>query len=120
MRHRAGVRHEGQYRTLVIPQDGDQAAVVQGALDDVLLGFHPIVVPFGPDESKFWDAEDYHQKYRLRRNQAVVPMLGRLFGPRWDQHSLATKLNAASVAGMELAPWLDPLTPEMQRAFRRG
>jgi peptide-methionine (S)-S-oxide reductase len=68
----------------------------------------------------FWSAEDYHQKYRLRRNRGLLPYLKEELGQRWDEHSLSTKLNASGQKGFNEKPWLSILTKKAQRIYRVG
>jgi peptide methionine sulfoxide reductase MsrA len=113
-------RSFGQYRSVLIPADSEQH---KSAVSYVLaLGgpIDPEVVALNTPEARFWDAEDYHQKYRLRRNQALVPLLREALGPRWDEHTIATRLNAAGEAGFDASGWLDGLSPETRRVFLRG
>ncbi len=93
----------GQYRSIVFVPDGQDAAVAGylAGLGEV----RPECIPEGADAARFWDAEAYHQKYRLRRDQDRVARLRERFGARWDESELATKWNAKGVLGFDLAAW---------------
>ena len=103
----------GQYRSEIFPiseQQADEIRVMaQGA--DV-----PLAEP-GTDQAAFWPAEDYHQKYRLRRNAELVTVMTETLGPRWDEHVFATKLNAAGNRGFDVKPWLDQMPAAIVDAF---
>lgn len=111
-------RSLGQYRSVLFPADASQLAEVERVLELRSGRTAPEVVAPDTPEARFWDAEDYHQKYRLRRNTALVALLESELGPDWDQHAVATKLNANARAGFDPAPWLEQLSPSAQRAFR--
>jgi peptide-methionine (S)-S-oxide reductase len=113
-------RSLGQYRSVLFPADAGQVAEVERVLELRPNGSVPEVVAPGTPEARFWDAEDYHQKYRLRRNAGLVDLLETELGADWDRHALATKLNASGSAGLDLKPWLAQLSPGAQRAFRLG
>ena len=74
----------------------------------------------GSPEARFWSAEDYHQKYRLRRNAGLVSALADHFGPRWDEHLYATKLNAVGARGFDIKPWLEEMPAVVVDRFRRN
>ena len=84
-----------KYRPLAIAGGAAQQALVDRfvlAIED--RDARPQVAEAGDKEARFWPAEDYHQKYRLKkaRPELVAALLAR-FGPRWDESTLATKLN---------------------------
>lgn len=112
-------RGGGQYRAAIFPSDDAQRASVQGyvlALPDPI--FAPQVLLPGTDEARFWDAEAYHQKHRLRASPAVVAALESEFGPRWDESSFATKLNGAEGKALSPDAWLSRLSERAQAAYR--
>lgn len=98
-------RHQlhGQYRSLVIvaPTQLEHALALVRSHSEVPV---PVLSSASP-EGRFWDAEDYHQKWRLRGDGPHAEQLEASFGERWDEHSFATKLNAARVPGFDAAPW---------------
>lgn len=58
----------------------------------------------------FWPAEDYHQKYRLRRRRRTVAELHARYGPAWIDTTTAARLNALLGGyGTPDAAWLDPV-----------
>ena len=108
----------GQYRSAVFPRDDAQLRAVQSLLrGDSLrsLTERDGVVPPGRPTSRFWDAEDYHQKYYLRRRRPFVAALEQHFGPAWDQYPVATKLNTTGAANPH--PWLALLPPHLADAY---
>jgi len=111
-------RGGGQYRAAIFPSDDAQRASVQAYLDALPDPSFALQVSLpGTEEALFWDAEAYHQKHRLRASPAVVAALEAEFGPRWDESSVATKLNG--VEGKELRPdaWLACLSERAQAAY---
>ena len=44
----------------------------------------PEVIEVGEQNGTFWSGEDYHQKYRLRRNKALVKLAEQEFGLKFD------------------------------------
>jgi len=111
----SGGRTEGQYRAEVFPTSEEQAERIRNIAE-------PSTIPLaeaGSAEAKFWSAEAYHQKYRLRRKTAVVDKLAEGFGPRWDEHAYATKLNAAGQPDFDVEVWLKAMPLAISDAFRR-
>lgn len=97
----------GQYRSIVFVPQGEQAAVQ--AYLSTLSEVRPEVILEGMDSARFWDAEDYHQKHRLRRDASAVDKLRKCYGGDWDRSELATKLNAKGVEGFAVEHWLGVL-----------
>jgi peptide-methionine (S)-S-oxide reductase len=97
----------GQYRSIVFVPEGEQAAVdgYLGTLGEV----RPEVLAPGSVAARFWDAEDYHQKHRLRRDADAVGKLRERYGREWDRSELATKLNARGVLGFDAKGWVEAL-----------
>lgn len=92
-------RSHGQYRSIVGftgPQERALAETYAASVEHP-----PQLVDTRTAQGRFWDAEDYHQKHRLRRDHALVAELQARCGPRWDEHALATKLN-----GSDHSRWL--------------
>jgi peptide-methionine (S)-S-oxide reductase len=110
----------GQYRSMLIATTPDQHAQL-GTFEAVRHAADAVQRPT-PDsaEAVFWDAEDYHQKYRLRRDKALVDALATDLGPAWDQAPLATKLNASVRAKLDVDAWLPHLSAPAQAAFKRA
>lgn len=113
-------RSRGQYRSLLIPADGAQQLEVERFAERFGEEFQQIVIAPDSAEAHFWDAEAYHQKYRLRRKQGLVMRLEVELGADWDRHQVATKLNAAREPGFQVEPWLAALSSEARREFERG
>ncbi|MCO4769618.1 MAG: peptide-methionine (S)-S-oxide reductase [Deltaproteobacteria bacterium] len=105
----------GQYRTALFPQDVEQLEVIERLMGRKSPSVRDGVVRWDRPDARFWDAEDYHQKYRLRRKKAFVSQLEQELGPRWDQYPLATKLNASVRGDVDPEPWLAQL-PSASRA----
>lgn len=114
-------RGGGQYRGAIFPSDDAQRASVQAYLDALPdPSFAPQVLLPGTEEARFWDAEAYHQKHRLRASPAVVAALEAEFGSRWDESSLATKLNGVEGKALRPDAWLACLSEPAQAAYRRA
>lgn len=114
LQHAAGRgSRSGQYRSEIFPISEQQADEIRVLVEDTGV---PLAEP-GSDEALFWPAEDYHQKYRLRRNAELVAAMAQTLGPRWDEHVFATKLNAAGNNGFDVKPWLDQMPEPIVDAF---
>ena len=106
----------GQYRAQLFPASEAQATVLQDLAASEGI---PATAP-GSAEARFWPAEDYHQKYKLRRNQELVERMASTLGSRWDEHLFATKLNAVGQRGFDLKPWLAEMPDTIRQAFRNS
>lgn len=63
-------------------------------------------------EARFWDAERYHQKWRLKKaNPDLATALAARLGQRWEENELATTLNGFSKEELSNAqhPWIRQL-----------
>jgi peptide-methionine (S)-S-oxide reductase len=84
-----------KYRPAVFTTQSAHSDVVSafaGAIEDITLRPQTAVSP--EESARFWSAEDYHQKWRLRKaNPPLAATLEAEFGSRWDESELATKLN---------------------------
>ena len=80
----------------------------------------PSVFYSSQPECVFWSAEEYHQKYRLRKNSKFVVAAEREYGLDWDQHLYFTKLNGVGKKGFDPSYWLSQLSSELQSAYRLG
>lgn len=82
-----------QYRSAIFVRDDGERAVAQASLDarSAELGM-PLYTAIEPLRV-FWSAEDYHQKYRLRREPALIEALERRHGDRWIDSTDAARLN---------------------------
>ena len=82
-----------QYRSAIFVHDAGERAVAEATLkarsDELGTRLYTTIEPLGV----FWPAEDYHQKYRLRHQTAVVEALERRHGDRWIDSKAAAKLN---------------------------
>ena len=103
----------GQYRSQIFPISEQQADEIRAVAEEVGV---PLAEP-GTDHARFWPAEDYHQKYRLRRNSELVAVMEEALGPRWDEHVHASKLNAAGTKGFDVKPWLNEMPEAIVDAF---
>ncbi len=110
----------GQYRSILFPQDEHQLLEIQRYLRRLAGDAQPEIIAPNTPEARFWDAEDYHQKYRLRRNHALVRALEDELGADWDRWTIATKLNALRAPGFDASPWLATLSPAVTRALERA
>jgi peptide-methionine (S)-S-oxide reductase len=85
-----------QYRNAVFTQGAEQAQVAQESRDRLAA---KLGKPVGTDLeplTHFWPAEDYHQKYYLRRSRELVAELIRLTGDEsaFMDSTAAARLNA--------------------------
>lgn len=113
-------RKQGQYRPILFVFDREQKKVANELVQTIGKENSPEVIEAGEQKGYFWAAEDYHQKYRLRRNEKFVNLAELDFGSRWDEHLYFTKLNGDEKKGLNLTQWLKKLPAEMQKAYRVG
>lgn len=113
-------RKQGQYRQILFVYDREQKQVADDLLQAIGKENSPEVIEAGEQKGYFWSAEDYHQKYRLRRNEKLASLAELDFGPRWDEHLYFTKLNSDGGKGFNVSQWLGKLPQEMQKAYRIG
>ncbi len=113
-------RKQGQYRPILFVYDREQKQVAEELIQAIGKENSPEVIEAGEQKAYFWSAEDYHQKYRLRRNEKLVSLAELDFGARWDEHLYFTKLNGDDKKGFSLSQWLKKLPQEMQKAYRVG
>lgn len=113
-------KKQGQYRPILFVFDKEQKQVVEELIQVIGKGNSPEVIEAGEQKAYFWPAEDYHQKYRLRRNEKFVRLAELDFGSRWDEHLYFTKLNSDGKKGYDISRWLQKLPQETQRAYRIG
>lgn len=111
---------QGQYRPILFIFDREQKKVADELIQANGMENSPEVIEAGEQKAYFWSAEDYHQKYRLRRNEKLVSLAELDFGPRWDEHLYFTKLNGDGGKGFNVMQWLKKLPQEMQKAYRVG
>ena len=107
--HRPRPRHVGQYRPAIFPRGDAQVEIARAWAASLEPNCAPqLAVGSMSDEdsvARFWDAEDYHQKYGLRRNAEAVAALEAAFGARWDASDLATDLNGRSREELQHVDW---------------
>lgn len=113
-------KKEGQYRPIFYIFDEEQKNTIEEVSH--LLGEDqmPSVFSFNQPECFFWPAEEYHQKYKLRKNPNFVSLAEQEYGPDWDQHLFFTKLNGIGKKGFDSSYWLNQLSKELQSTFRLG
>lgn len=108
------VRKQSQYRKILFVYDREQKHVAEELIQVIGKENSPEVIEAGEQKGYFWPAEDYHQKYRLRRNEKLVSLAELDFGPRWDEHLYFTKLNSDDRKGFNVSQWLKKLPQKMQ------
>ncbi len=108
---------QGQYRPILFVFDKEQKLIAEELIQSIGKDNAPEVIEAGTQKGYFWDAEDYHQKYRLRRNKRFVSLAEQDFGPRWDEHLFFTKLNSDEFQGCNKSVWLKRLSQKMQKAY---
>lgn len=113
-------KKQGQYRPILFVFDQEQKQVAEELTQALGKENAPEVIEAGNQKAYFWAAEDYHQKYRLRRNEKLVSLAELDFGSRWDEHLYFTKLNSDAKKGFSVSQWLKKLPQEAQKAYRVG
>lgn len=63
--HKVRTSIKKQYQSLIVPQNTDQAEIAEQISAEKLGAENNLRI----EGSKFWSAEDYHQKYRLRNSE---------------------------------------------------
>lgn len=113
-------KKEGQYRPIFYIFDEEQEQTIKEMTKEVGEDQMPSVFYANQAESHFWSAEDYHQKYMLRKNVSFTKLCEKEFGLNWDQHLYFTKLNGDGKKGFNTPYWLSQLPKELQVAYRVG
>lgn len=84
-----------KYRPVIFARSEEHTVLIRAwvlGIEDE--GTRPQVANASDPEAVFWDAEAYHQKYRLKKaNPDLAEALAERLGSRWEEHELATKLN---------------------------
>ena len=104
-------RIEGQYRSIIFFSSEEERAIAEHYASR--YDQPPTLISTDAAEGRFWSAESYHQKYKLRRNKALASALATRLGERWDECTLATKLNALDVDGFDAREWTADLPKEI-------
>ena len=86
-----------QYASLVLAHDDEQLSIAQerARMASAKLG-KPLTTRVKPLK-RFWPAEDYHQKYYLRNDRALMPHFEGMFGS--DEGALRDSTAAMRVNG---------------------
>ncbi len=113
-------KREGQYRPAFYIFDNEQKLIIEELTQEIGIENMPSIFYANQMESYFWAAEDYHQKYKLRKNKRFAALAEQEFGIDWDQHLFFTKLNGDGKKGYSVSSWLDKLSGELQTAYRLG
>ena len=66
---------QGQYRPILFVFNKEQKLIAEELVLSIGKKNSPEVIEAGTQKGYFWDAEDYHQKYRLRRNNRFVSLV---------------------------------------------
>jgi len=90
--------HKVQYASLILAHDAEQLAVAQERAErfSAVLGGRPLATRIEP-LNRFWNAEDYHQKYYLRNDRALMADFRAMFGV--DENAVRESTSAARVNG---------------------
>lgn len=84
-----------KYRPVIFARSDEHTRLVRAwvlRIEDESV--RPQIADPSDAEALFWDAEPYHQKYRLKKaNPDLATALAERLGPRWEEHELTTKLN---------------------------
>ena len=85
-----------QYRSVVFAHDDEQAAIARKALEKVADNTKRPTTTAVETGFKFWLAEDYHQKYQLRRYREIDAELQAIYPDLEDyvDSTVTTRLNA--------------------------
>ncbi len=92
------VAHKEQYASVILAHDAEQLAVAEerAARFSAVLGGRPLATRIEPLK-RFWNAEDYHQKYYLRNDRVLATDFNAMFGD--DEAALRESTSAAHVNG---------------------
>ena len=92
------VAHKEQYASVMLAHDAEQLAVAEerAARFSAMLGSKPLATRIEPLK-RFWNAEDYHQKYHLRNDRVLSAEFRAMFGD--DETALRESTAAARVNG---------------------
>jgi len=90
--------HKGQYASLVLAHGDAQLAAARASAERLLetLGGRALATRIEPLK-RFWIAEDYHQKYYLRNDRALMAEFRAMFGD--DDAAFVASTAAARVNG---------------------
>ncbi len=111
--HDPTVSWSSQYRAGLFCEDGEQlAAALRSAERIAEASGHPVATEVTSGKP-FYAAEDYHQKYRLRRQPALFDALRERFGTEAEMlaSTPAAKLNAHVGGNATLVQTNDALRP---------
>jgi len=108
--HNPVVHNKKQYQSAVLFVDDEQRALSEEALDRIQKKFGRKPDTYVTKLDRFYQAEDYHQKYWLRCRQDVYRQL-KLSDPELVDSTLAAKVNAF-LAGYDDSEVLHKLADE--------
>ncbi|XP_069688067.1 peptide methionine sulfoxide reductase-like isoform X2 [Periplaneta americana] len=91
--HDPTARVSKQYTSLILYHDQEQKALAEGTLKEEEKKKSSYIVTKVMQAQEFYDAEDYHQKYRLQQHPSLLKALGLEAGPKLKSSHLAARLN---------------------------
>ncbi len=100
-----GASWSTQYKAVLFYGSEAQRRAAQASAEAVAAATGRSIMTEVVALDRFWPAEDYHQKYALRRNAELTENLLRLLGSEAELRDsvLATKLNAYCAGEIDLA-----------------
>lgn len=90
--HDPTVSMKTQYRSMILYVNPEDKEIAEKSLEEQKLNRRNVLTVIAPLK-KFYDAEDYHQKYRLRQHSELVSKLNFPSEAAFKTSSLAARLN---------------------------
>ncbi|XP_023711728.1 peptide methionine sulfoxide reductase isoform X2 [Cryptotermes secundus] len=91
--HDPTARTSKQYTSLIMHHDQDQKELAEKTLKEEEEKKSGYIVTKILPAKEFYDAEDYHQKYRLQQHPLLMEATGLVPGPQLKSSHLAARLN---------------------------
>jgi len=101
--HDPTARTSKQYTSLIMYHDQEQKELAEKTLKEEEKKKSTYIVTKILPATKFYDAEDYHQKYRLQQHPSLMKAVGLIPGNKLKSSHLAARLNGYVVGRGGLA-----------------
>jgi len=101
--HDPTARTSKQYTSLIMYHDQEQKELAEKTLKEEEKKKSAYIVTKILPATKFYDAEDYHQKYRLQQHPSLMEAVGLIPGNKLKSSHLAARLNGYVVGRGGLA-----------------
>jgi len=101
--HDPTARTSKQYTSLIMYHDQEQKELAEKTLKEEEKKKSTYIVTKILPATQFYDAEDYHQKYRLQQHPSVMKAVGLVPGNKLKSSHLAARLNGYVVGRGGLA-----------------